>query len=100
MTEDQIQTAEGEATPATAERGRRKERVGQVVKASAQKTVVVQITRRVKHPEYNKYITERKRYAAHDEIGCQVGDFVRIRETRPLSKTKRWRVVSKADKPS
>ena len=74
---------------------RRKEREGLVVKAGAQKTVVVQVSRRIKHPRYKKYVTRRKRYAVHDTIGVSVGDFVKIRETRPLSKTKRWQVVGK-----
>ena len=78
----------------------RKERVGVVVKASANKTVVVQVTRRVTHPRYPKIINRRKRYAAHDELGVAVGDYVTIRETRPMSKTKRWRVVGRTAKQS
>lgn len=80
------------------DRGRAKERQGVVVAASTPKTVVVEVTRRVQHPQYGKYLTRRKKYAVHDLVGCQVGDQVRIRETRPLSKTKRWRVVEKLTK--
>lgn len=90
------------ATTDGTDEGRRhsKERIGVVVKANAAKTVVVQVTRRVQHPRYSKYINRRARYSAHDEIGVNVGDYVRIRETRPLSKTKRWRVVGTANKQS
>jgi small subunit ribosomal protein S17 len=73
----------------------RKEREGVVIKAGGTESVVVQVTRRVRHPRYKKYVTRRKRYAAHDLIGVEVGEFVKIRETRPLSKTKRWRVVGR-----
>ena len=80
-----------------AERRRhRKEREGTVIKAAATKTVVVQVTRTVQHSTYGKIMRVAKNYACHDELGVQVGDKVLIRETRPLSKTKRWRVVSKA----
>jgi small subunit ribosomal protein S17 len=57
------------------------------------KTVVVQVERRMKHGRYGKYMTEKNKYKAHDEEqACKVGDIVRITETRPLSKDKRWRV--------
>lgn len=75
--------------------GHRKEREGLVVSAKMQKTIVVAVERRVKHKLYKKFITLRKRYAVHDELGCGVGDRVRIVETRPLSKTKRWRVAER-----
>jgi small subunit ribosomal protein S17 len=74
-------------------RGRRKVRSGVVVSDKMQKTVVVQLTRRFTHGFYGKQITRSKRVAAHDEQGAHPGDTVRIMETRPLSKTKRWRVV-------
>lgn len=79
-------------------RGHRKERDGVVVKAKADKTVVVQVSRRVKHPRYSKYVTRRRRYAAHCTVEVEVGDFVKIQETRPMSKTKRWRVLGKTVK--
>lgn len=75
-------------------RGLRKERVGQVVSTRMQKTAVVETTTRVPHPKFGKIIKQVKRFYAHDEEGkAQVGDTVRIAETRPLSKLKRWRLV-------
>lgn len=84
-------------TQVVAEKGRRivKERRAVVVSAKSQETVIVTVERRVKHPKYKKYLTVRKRFAAHDTLGCQEGDLVLIRETRPMSKTKRWRVFKK-----
>ena len=76
------------------DRGLRKERVGQVVSTKMQKTAVVETTTRVPHPKFGKIIKQIKRFYAHDEDGkAQVGDTVRIAETRPLSKLKRWRLV-------
>jgi len=67
---------------------------GRVVSVAGTKTVVVEVERRVKHPVYKKYIRRSKKFAAHDENSrCQVGDKVRIREARPLSKTKHWEVL-------
>lgn len=75
-------------------RGTRKTRVGLVVSDKMQKTVVVAIERRVPHPVYGKMVTRTKRVKAHDEENsAKTGDTVRIAETRPLSKDKRWRVV-------
>ena len=77
-----------------AKRGARKVRTGVVVSDKMQKTVVVQIDRRVPHPIYGKMVTRSKKFKAHDEENsAKVGDTVRIMETRPLSKDKRWRVV-------
>lgn len=71
-----------------------KERVGVVVSNKMQKTVVVAIENRSPHPKYGKIIVYTKKYKVHDEENqCQEGDRVRIRETRPLSKTKRWVVA-------
>jgi small subunit ribosomal protein S17 len=79
--------------PAT-ERNARKSRTGLVVSDKMEKTVVVAIERRVPHPVYGKMVTRTKRLKAHDEENsAKVGDTVRIVETRPLSKDKRWRVV-------
>ncbi len=75
-------------------RGRRKVRTGVVVSDKMQKTVVVELTRQFAHGFYGKQVTRSKRVAAHDEQGAHLGDTVRIEETRPLSRTKRWRVVS------
>ena len=81
-------------TIATEQRGLRKERVGQVVSTKMLKTAVVETTTRVPHPKFGKIIKQIKRFYAHDEDGkAQVGDTVRIAETRPLSKLKRWRLV-------
>lgn len=76
------------------ERGLRKERVGKVVSAKMLKTIVVETTTRVPHRKFRKIVNQIKRYYAHDEANsCQLGDTVRISETRPLSKLKRWRVI-------
>jgi small subunit ribosomal protein S17 len=78
----------------SAGRGRRKERVGKVVSDKMEKTVVVTLTRQVPHPLYKKYFKKTTKFVAHDEKNdAKTGDTVRIMETRPLSKTKRWRVV-------
>jgi small subunit ribosomal protein S17 len=75
-------------------RNSRKTRVGVVVSDKMEKTVVVQIERRVQHPVYGKMIRRTKKLKAHDEANdAKAGDTVRIMETRPLSKDKRWRVV-------
>jgi small subunit ribosomal protein S17 len=75
-------------------RGRRKTRVGTVVSDKMEKTVVVAVERRYAHPLYGKQVTRTKKYHAHDENNdSHAGDVVRIMETRPLSKLKRWRVV-------
>ena len=78
----------------TETRAARKIRVGTVVSAKMQKSVVVELRRRIAHPLYTKQATRTKRVVAHDERNeARVGDVVRLTETRPLSKTKRWRVV-------
>lgn len=76
-----------------APRGRRKIRTGVVVRDRMQKTVVVRLERQFQHPLYGKRMTMSKRVQAHDEHGARVGDKVRLMETRPLSRTKRWRIV-------
>jgi small subunit ribosomal protein S17 len=76
------------------ERGSRKVRVGTVLSDKMDKTVVVGVERRVAHPMYGKRVVRTKKFYAHDEAGeARQGDLVRIVETRPLSKQKRWRVV-------
>ena len=76
------------------ERNLRKERVGQVVSNKMQKTITVTVERREKHPIYGKYIRKTSKLTAHDEKDdCNIGDRVKIMETRPLSKRKRWRLV-------
>jgi small subunit ribosomal protein S17 len=82
------------AQRADTKRGARKTRVGLVVSDKMQKTVVVAVDRRVPHPVYGKMVTRTTRLKAHDEENAaKTGDTVRIMETRPLSKDKRWRVV-------
>lgn len=74
---------------------------GVVVSDKNAKTVTVSVERKIKHPLYNKIIRRSKKYAAHDETGCKVGDTVRIVESKPISKTKRWAVLEKvADAPA
>ncbi|MFM8470433.1 MAG: 30S ribosomal protein S17 [Limisphaerales bacterium] len=76
------------------ERSQRKERTGEVVSNKMQKTIVVSVKRRFPHPQFKKVVTTFKKFYAHDEKSeAKVGDIVRIEETRPLSKTKRWRLV-------
>jgi small subunit ribosomal protein S17 len=75
-------------------RGMLKERSGTVVSNKMQKTIVVAVTRRVRHPVYGKEMTSSKKYYAHDEKNeARIGDQVRIVETRPLSRLKRWRLL-------
>ena len=75
-------------------RGNRKERSGEVISNKMAKTIVVRVERRFPHPKYRKVVTAYKKLYAHDEKGeAKPGDRVRIEETRPLSKTKRWRLI-------
>jgi small subunit ribosomal protein S17 len=75
-------------------RNLRKERVGLVVSNKMQKSIVVAVQRKVKHPIYGKFVNRTTKFYAHDEQNtCGIGDTVRIMETRPLSKTKCWRLV-------
>ena len=77
-----------------AARGHRKERVGEVLSNKMAKTIVVRVERRFPHPRFRKVVTAYKKFYAHDEKGeAKPGDRVRIEETRPLSKTKRWRLI-------
>lgn len=81
------------------ERKLRKERVGVVVSDKMDKSITVNVERRVKHPMYGKFVKKSKRFHAHDEKNeCGIGDTVRIMETRPLSKTKNWRLVEIIEK--
>ncbi len=73
----------------------RKVRVGEVVSNKMDKTVVVKVERKMLHPVFKKFVKRTKKFVAHDEGDkCQIGDTVEIMETKPLSKTKRWKVVS------
>ena len=83
----------------TAERNSRKERVGKVVSNKMQKSITVAMDRKVKHPIYGKFMTKTTKFMAHDEKNeANIGDTVRIMETRPLSKNKRWRLVEIVEK--
>src|SRR6185295_13419913 len=80
-------------------RGNRKERVGEVISNKMAKTIVVRVERRFPHPQYRKVITAYTKFYAHDEKNeAKPGDRVRIQETRPLSKLKRWRLVEVVEK--
>ena len=94
------QPAAPAAAPASAEkRANRKERVGAVISANMAKTIVVRVERRYPHAKFKKVVTGYKKFYAHDEKSeAKVGDRVRIEETRPLSKTKRWRLVEVVDR--
>ena len=81
-------------TETSLRRGHRKERVGDVVSDKMNKTIVVRVKRRFRHPRFKKVVTAYSKFYAHDEKNeAKVGDRVRIQETRPLSKTKSWRLV-------
>ena len=85
----------GEQTPEPQpyQTGHKNQKLGKVVSAKMQKTIVVEVTRRVQHPVYKRTISKRKRFYAHDEQGlANLGDMVRIIECRPISKLKRWRL--------
>ena len=81
-------------TTTATDRNRRKIRVGKVIRDKMEKTIVVAIERKVKHPVYGRYVRQQTKFKVHDEKNeCKVGDTVRFMETRRLSKDKRWRFV-------
>ena len=81
------------------ERNLRKERIGVVVSNKMDKSIVVAVERKEKHPMYGKFVKKTTKFVAHDEKNeCSIGDRVRIMETRPLSKTKNWRLVEIVEK--
>ncbi|HWI94089.1 MAG TPA: 30S ribosomal protein S17 [Flavisolibacter sp.] len=83
----------------TTTRNLRKERIGTVTSNKMDKTIIVAVERKVKHPIYGKFIKKTTKFHAHDEKNeASIGDVVRISETRPLSKTKRWRLVEIVEK--
>ncbi len=83
-----------EATKTVAATGKRKQRVGEVVSNKMTKTIVVRVERRFSHPKFKKIVTSDKKFYAHDEkTEAKVGDTVRIEESRPLSKLKRWKLI-------
>jgi len=80
-------------------RNLRKEKVGQVLSNMMEKTITVAVERKVKHPIYGKFVNKTSKLHAHDEENtCSIGDTVRVMETRPLSKTKSWRLVEIIEK--
>jgi small subunit ribosomal protein S17 len=88
-------------SPPQAGRAKRKERVGEVISSKMDKTIVVRVERRFPHPKFKKIVTGYKKFYAHDEKReAKVGDRVRLEETRPLSKTKRWRLVEVVERGS
>ena len=81
------------------ERNLRKERVGTVKSNKMDKTIVITVERKVKHPKYGKFVKKTTKFTAHDEKNeCGLGDTVKIMETRPISKSKRWRLVEVVEK--
>ena len=91
MAENTESTVTTSVSPETQQQPRRNEKVGQVVSTKMQKTIVVEIEMRKAHPKYKRVMKSNKKFYAHDEQNsARVGDVVRIRETRPLSKLKRW----------
>ena len=95
----QQEAAQPEAAQQAPARGYRKIREGLVVSDKMDKTVIVMVEDRVKHPKYGKVIRRTRKYVAHDEANaCGVGDRVLLKETRPLSATKRWRVAEIMEK--
>lgn len=88
-----------ETSVLTTERRMRKQRVGLVVSNKMDKTIAVAVERRIQHPIYGKFVKKTKKFIAHDEQNeCSIGDIVRIMETRPLSRRKRWRLVEIVEK--
>ena len=89
--EEQVQVQE--------KRGLRKERIGTVISNKMNKSIVVSVERKIMHPKYGKFLKKTTKFHAHDEKNeCSIGDTVRIMESRPLSKTKRWRLVEIVEK--
>ncbi len=94
MAEQQSASSQGAAQTPSATRAARKTRTGEVVSSTMNKTIVVRTVTRVPHPKFGKIVKQMKKFYAHDEQNeAKPGDTVRIMETRPLSKLKRWRLV-------
>ena len=93
-------STEASAPGAQDQHGTKRVLVGKVTSAKMQKTIVVEVVRSVKHPVYGKYVRRRKKYKAHDETQqYTVGDVVEIRESKPMSRDKRWTAVSLVRRP-
>src|SRR5712664_4691428 len=101
MAETTTATTTATTPPPPAARAKRKERLGEVISNKMAKTIIVRVERRFPHPKYKKVVTGYKKLYAHDEKAeAKVGDRVRIEETRPISKTKRWRLVEVIERSS
>jgi small subunit ribosomal protein S17 len=98
-TEVKVDAPSVAAAKVESERNARKERVGKVTSNKMMKTITVAVDRKVKHPMYGKFMNRTTKFTAHDEKNeCGIGDTVRIMETRPLSKNKRWRLIEIIEK--
>lgn len=93
-------STEASAPSAQEQHGTKRVLVGKVTSAKMQKTIVVEVVRSVKHPVYGKYVRRRKKYKAHDETQqYKVGDVVEIRESKPMSRDKRWTAITLVRRP-
>lgn len=93
-------STEASAAGAQEQHGTKRVLVGKVTSAKMQKTIVVEVVRSVKHPVYGKYVRRRKKYKAHDETQqYKVGDVVEIRESKPMSRDKRWTAITLVRRP-
>ena len=93
-------STEANAANAPEQHGTKRVLVGKVTSAKMQKTIVVEVVRSVKHPVYGKYVRRRKKYKAHDETQqYKVGDVVEIRESKPMSRDKRWTAITLVRRP-
>jgi small subunit ribosomal protein S17 len=93
-------STEASAANAPEQHGTKRVLVGKVTSAKMQKTIVVEVVRSVKHPVYGKYVRRRKKYKAHDETQqYKVGDVVEIRESKPMSRDKRWTAITLVRRP-
>jgi small subunit ribosomal protein S17 len=99
ITQDAVKTAEKPAEKPEVNRNNRKTRIGKVISSKMDKSITVAIEKKIQHPLYKKFYKKTTKFLAHDEKNeCGVGDTVKIMETRPLSKRKRWRLVSVVEK--
>lgn len=94
-----MQDNKGHYPNITMERNLRKTRIGVVTSNKMDKTITVSVERMLRHPMYGKFVKKSKKFHAHDEVNqCTIGDLVKIMETRPMSKTKRWRLIEVVEK--
>ena len=92
--DQEVTSGAGAQAPERQAKTRRQEKIGQVTSTKMQKTIVVTVDRQIIHPLYKRVVRRGSKFLVHDEKNeCRVGDWIRIRETRPLSRRKRWRVV-------